>query len=103
MERLFLGNYKEYGAENAPSMLDVSASEPYLGKEKIVNFLIENGKAGLATAKVPSDRITGERIGGELILKETERFSWWSDLAYHVDKYNLHLPKEFEDYVLNYL
>ena len=101
MERIFLSNYKEYGAENAPSMMEMSSGEPYAGKEKIVNFLNENGKAGLATAKIPSDRITGERIGGELILKETDRFSWWSDLAYHVEKYNLHLSKEFEDYVLS--
>lgn len=98
--RLFLCNYKEYGAENAPSIIDASSSEPYFGKDKIVKFLTENGKAGLASTSVPHDRITGERIGIELVLKEADRFSWWSDLAYHVEKYNLRLPKEFEDYVL---
>lgn len=102
MKRLILNNFKEYGAENAPSIIEACAKESYNGKEKIVRFLKEKGEVGLATAKSPFDRVTGERIVGELVTRETDKFIWWSDLAYHVDKYNLHLPKEFEDYVLNH-
>lgn len=102
MNRLILNYFKEYGAENAPSIAEACTKEPYTGKEKIVRFLKEKGEVGLVTAKSPSDRITGERIGGELVTRETDEFIWWSDLAYHVEKYNLHLPKEFEDYVLNH-
>lgn len=102
MNRLILNNFKEYGAENAPSIAELRTKESYTGKEKIVQFLKEKGEIGLTTAKLPADRLTGERIAGELVTRETDKFIWWSDLAYHVDKYNLHLPKEFEDYVLDH-
>lgn len=104
MNHIYLCNFKEYGAEDAPSISEISEQKPYEGKEKIVDYLANNGKATLASAKLPNDRITGERIKGikgGLFIKETDRFAWWSDLAYHVEKYNLRLPKEFEDYVLN--
>lgn len=98
-----LCNYTEYGSDNGISMKDLFQREPYYGKDKIVSYLRHNGKATLASTAVAHDRITNERIKGEheLVLYDDGKFSWWSDIAYHVEKYNLRLPKEFEDYVLS--
>lgn len=98
-----LDYFKEYGAEDAPSILDVCQKESYKGKDRIVNFLRNNGKEVGTSMKLSVDRITGERIDGEysVVHYSNGKYSWCSDLAYHVNKYNLRLPKEFEDYVLN--
>ncbi len=98
-----LCNYSEYGAENGVSIKDCFQKSPYNGKDKIVSYLRHNGKATMVSVEVSRDLLTGERIPGEfsLTLFDDGEFSWWSDLAYHVEKYNLRLPKEFEEHVLN--
>lgn len=98
-----LCNFTEYGSDNGISMKDRFQEKPYPGMDRIVFYLRHNGKPTLAQAKRTSDRFTGERIPGEfsLTLFDDGNYSWWNDLAYHVEKYNLRLPKEFEDYVLN--
>lgn len=99
---MFLCNYTEYGSDNGVSIRDRIQKEPYYGKEKIVSYLKNNGKATAATAAVSKDRLTHERIRGEhgLVHYSDGVFTWISDLAYHVEKYNLRLPKEFEEHVL---
>ncbi len=99
-----LCNYTEYGSSNGISMREHFENQPYNGKDKIVAYLRSKGKSTMVQMKVAEDRLTGERIKGmfSLELLTDGKFSWWSDLAYHVEKYNLRLPKEFEDYVLNY-
>lgn len=98
---MILHFFKEYGANDAPRLLDKCEKSAYPGKEKIVKFLNEKGTVTIVSTQLPADRITGERISGELFSKQFSKFIWCSDLAYHVEKYNLRLPKEFEDYVLS--
>ena len=99
-----LNAFKEYGAEGSPSILDAADDRPYPEKGKIVDFLNNYGNVIMVSLKIPTDRVTGERIADlrGLSTKELDGYSWSSDLAYHVDKYNLRLPKEFEDYVLKH-
>lgn len=98
-----LCRYKEYGYENEASIKEVASENSYPGKDKIVSYLKNNGKSTMVGMKLATDRITGERIKElySIELLNDGTFSWWSDLAYHVEKYNLRLPKAFEDYVLN--
>lgn len=102
-EHGILIGYREYGADDAPSLLDCCEKEPYDGKEKIVFYLQNKGRATMASTGVARDRLTNERIKGEFqsVYYTDGKYSWCNDLAYHVEKYNLRLPKEFEDYVLN--
>lgn len=67
-----------------------------------MDYLRHNGTATLAQAGLSYDKLTGERIKGErgMTLNDDGVYTWWSDLAYHVEKYNLRLPKEFEEHVL---
>lgn len=99
---MFLCNYKEYGSSNGVSMIKYCQEQPYEGKEKIVFYLRNKGRPTLASTRIARDRITNERIKGEFqsVHYTDGKYSWCSDLAYHVEKYNLRLPKEFEDYVL---
>lgn len=100
MKHIILVNYKEFGVPDAPSMRNSFEKQPYKGQDKIVDFLRNKGEIGAAACKVPKDCFTGERIPGYLYLKKYKNFGWSSDLAYYVEKYNLRLPKEFEEYVL---
>lgn len=98
-----LCNFTEYGCDNGISIKDSINEHSYPGKEKIVSYLESSGKSTMVQVRLAKDRLTGERINGlfSLELFTDGKFSWWNDLAYHVEKYNLRLPKEFEDYVLN--
>ena len=71
--------------------------------DKIISYLRNKGKQTLVSMRTPVDRLTGERIKGEQsVVHFTDgEYSWCSDLAYHVEKYNLRLPKEFEEHVFN--
>ncbi len=105
MKYLILNLFREYGDSTLPSMLEFCKKEPYIGQAKIVMFLKEKGKVISASTAMPKDRITGEHISlpsGSIVTQEYNGFVWRSDLAYHVEKYNLRLPKEFEDYVLSH-
>ena len=100
-----LCGYKEYGAEDALSLLDCCEKQSYPGKDEIVSFLETKGQSTLASTGVATDRITGEAIPmpeNGLCLKKEGNYSWWNDLSYYVKKYNLRLPKKFEDYVLSH-
>lgn len=100
-----LCGYKEYGADDAVSMLDCCEKTSYPEKEEIISFLNTRGESTLASTGTVKDRITGEvrPMPKEGICLKTEgQYSWWNDLSYYVDKYNLRLPKQFEDYVLNH-
>lgn len=98
-----LCNYTEYGSSNGTSMREHFANTPYYGKDKIVSYLKSKGKQTMVRMEMAKDRLTGERIKDmhSLELFTDGEYSWWSDLAYHVEKYNLRLPKEFEEHVLN--
>lgn len=99
---MFLCNFTEYGSDNGISIRDRLSPTPYEGQDKIVDYLRRKGKPTAASTQIPTDRLTGERIKGEIefVFYSDGIFRWVSDLAYHVEKYNLRLPKEFEDYVL---
>ena len=43
---------------------------------------------------------TGKTINEELTFMTDGKYEWRSDIAYYVEKYNLRLSKDFEDYVL---
>ena len=98
-----LCKYLEYGYDTNASMKEIVQNTSYPGKNKIVSYLRNCGQVTMTRMEMSKDRFTGERIKGEhsLTLLTDGEYSWWSDLAYHVEKYNLRLPKEFEDHVLN--
>ena len=83
-----------------PSLKDSFQKESYIGREKMLKYL-RNGKSVLASPEIRHDLITGERIPIKLEIMTDGEYTWSSELIYYVDKYNLRLQKEFEEYVLN--
>ena len=98
---IYICNFAEYGAPNAPSIREFINEKPYENNQKIIDFLNNNGAVGIVSTDYPKDLLTGERIKGELYTKKIDGFSWWSNLPYHIEKYNLRLPEDFENYILN--
>ena len=82
------------------SMLKHCENDSYPNKAKIVQYL-RNGHEDMVSAEIPKDCFTGERIHGEKVGMNDGKYAWWSTLAYYVEKYNLRLPKEFEDHILS--
>lgn len=97
----FIGQYKEFCPNHHyPSMRDSFNSGHYAGQNKIVRFLL-NGKMICASAGIPKDVFTGKRIPMEKIGMENGEYTWFNTLAYYVENYNLRLPEDVENYILN--
>lgn len=95
-----LNMYSEYSnSSKLPSMKTFFEEKPYVGIERIIKYL-ESGVPTFATAGLPFDFFTGERIPGYDNGMTDGEYAWMSTLSYYVRKYNLRLPKEFENKVL---
>jgi hypothetical protein len=80
------------------SMKDDFCEFPYPNMEKIVEYLL-NGKTTGISLKVFVDVFTGGTIGPAK-YKEDSGYMWDTSLPYYVKTYNLRLPKDFEDKIL---
>lgn len=97
---IFLMMYDEFGKNmGLPSIKDSFSTEPFPGKNAIVSYL-QRGRKTYASTGIPVDVISGEAISGEECGMTDGEYSWLSTLPYYVEKYNLRLPKEFEEKVL---
>lgn len=90
--------WKEFNAEAVKSIKDDFESEPYPGQWKLLRYL-RNGKVTIASTCVAKDIITGENISALYYMTDSE-YQWLSTLEYYVGKYNLRLPLEFEEKIL---
>ena len=98
MDRHTLLQYKEFGADTENSIKDHFLDEPYKQKEAVVFYLRNTGEIVCVACGRGTDAITGDPIpgGSKRIINDGE-YSWNSDLVYYVEKYNMRLPREFED------
>ena len=98
---IYLGQYEELcPGKGYPTMKDNFSETSYEGKDKILKYLT-HGKEDMCRDKKAVDVFSGKTISTEMIGYNDGEYTWWTDLAYYVDKYNLKLPKAFEDKVLN--
>ena len=99
LHKLDLLMWKEFGLEGAPSIRSAFEAAPYEGIDKIVRYL-ESGKPHIAIACHGVDALTGEDVMNHLDIRNDGEYAWSSMLSYYVKKYNMRLPKAFEDKVL---
>lgn len=83
-----------------PSLKDFVQPERYPGQDDIVKYLY-SAEGGMVSMTRLIDVFTGEPINQEVVFMNDGVYRWISTLAYYVNHYNLRLPKEFEDHVLN--
>ena len=98
MNRCLL-NWKEAGAEGAPSLKEFFQETKDPRQEKIARYL-DRGKTILTAPGVSVDFFSGESIENRLEIMTDGEYSWVSWLSYYVRKYNLKLPEEFIEKVM---
>jgi hypothetical protein len=96
----YLTKWREFGVPNAPSIKDSFEAEPYEGMERIANYLDNSGEVTICAASGSVDVLTQESISDKRQMLTDGEYAWNNTLSYYVRKYNLRLPKEFEDKVL---
>lgn len=97
---IFVGKYEEFSPNRGyPSIMSSCEDRPYEGQDRIAKYL-KNGTNDMVRMELPKDVFTGERIPMEYIGMNDGEYTWFNILAYYVEKYNLRLPKEFEDKIL---
>lgn len=103
MQNLKFIGYKELGNKEEPEIKDFLMKEKYEGQDIIVNYLknLRINKDICVSTAVPKDIFTGETIKTEDICISDGIYAWSITLSYYVKKYNLRLPKDFEEHILN--
>ena len=92
--------YDPENAANYPKMSDSFLPNRYDGQEQVIAFL-RSGELGSMPVGFMVDVISGEQT----TLRDSGRsfgsYSWGEGLAYYVDKYNLKLPDDITEFILN--
>ena len=97
---IYIGRYEELAPGRGYDSLKMHfETGEYPQKEKIVKYLT-SGEVDMASLELPKDVFTGERIRMEKLGMNDGVYMWWNTLAYYVEKYNLRLPKDFEEHIL---
>lgn len=100
----FIGNFKEFCSEpqGLPSIKEFFSTKPYKDKDKVIRYLRNGGIEDMFSMAIQKDCITGEIIPGIDIGRNDGEYTWWTSLAYYVERYNLRLPTEFEKKALEF-
>lgn len=98
---IVIGKYEEFApGMGFPSIKEHMQEEPYKSKTAVLKHL-RSGNVHMVTASKIVDVLSGEATNIELVFMDDGKFSWSSKIPYYVDKYNLRLPKEFENHILS--
>lgn len=95
-------NWKEF-YPNAQKSIKEDINNHILNQNinKIIKYLC-NGEIILVSPSSVIDVISGERIAASTYIYTDGEYSWSNALSYYVEKYNLKLPEEFENKILNH-
>lgn len=76
---------------------DYEKMENDLSKEEIVSYL-DSISATVVTLNFAFDLVTGHDIGSA-IMKTDGVYRWPGELQYHIEKYGIGIPKDFEEHI----
>lgn len=91
--------WKEFNPLAEKSIKDDFGESPSPDCQMIISYL-DNGEVKAVAPSRDTDVITGESINKTNCIMTDGEYSWSGSLGYYVKKYNLQLPKEFEDKIL---
>ncbi len=97
---IYIGKYDELIPNRGYESMKLHFSESKYPNQDIISNYLNSGKVDMVSAELPFDVFTGDRIKKEKIGMNDGVYMWWNTLAHYVDKYNLRLPEEFENYIL---
>lgn len=93
-----IGTFQELSGKNYPKF---EAFEMDAKQKKIILDYLENTPHVAESPSLAIDVFTKERRFVPIAAQSDGKYIWRSDIAYYFDKYNLKLPEEFIDHVLN--
>lgn len=92
--------WKEFNPSAEKSMKDDFSLAPSPYCSKIIDYL-NLGELKLASSASAMDVFTGERINQTNCILTDGEYSWSNSLNYYIQKYNLQIPKELENKIIN--
>lgn len=95
-----MAEWVEFNPLAQKSLKDDFNSVPLPSQPKILKYL-DNGELTLASPSVAVDVLSGEKISQTSCILTDGEYSWSGSLGHYIRKYNLRLPKEFENKILN--
>lgn len=97
---IIIGQTKEIDKDDRlPSIKDL-INKPIQEKKKVVEYMKKSNVIAVAPAIV-RDIINPENKIPELLLMSDGIYEWRSDIIYYVEKYDMGLPEEFIQHILN--
>lgn len=99
----FLGCYEEFAPDmGLASIKENLQKEPYKTKSEILRYL-KAGKVHMVTAARITDAVTCEMTTIPIVYMNDGEYSWNTKLIYYIEKHNLRLPQDVEEYILGKL
>ena len=98
-EKIFIAYEEIEKTGKHPLMKDNLLSERYENQEKIAEYLY-NAEVFMTEMSYARDIFTGKLLPQIMHCVSDDKYWWPIILAYYVQKYNLRLPKEFEQHIL---
>jgi len=97
-----IGFFSEMGlsAYTKESIKDYLTDHVDYDKTAVIAYL-SSFKHFASCPKNAIDCITGETISPSFLIYKDDEYCWPDFLIYHIRKYNIKLPKEFVDKVMN--
>ncbi|MGN1168285.1 MAG: hypothetical protein ACI4S2_17865 [Lachnospiraceae bacterium] len=95
-----MDTWKEFNPMAERSMREDFLNNPSTYSQRIVDYL-NNGEIVLASPSCATDVFSGGKISKTSCILTDGEYSWLNTLAYYVQEYNLQIPKELEDKILN--
>ena len=100
---IVIGKYKEiYNDDNLPTIFKNISDNEHKYKQKILNYLKSFEPSAVSPSRL-RDVVSGDIIDIPLTFTEDDRYAWRSDIVYYFEKYNLTLPENFINDVMNKL
>lgn len=100
VRKMISANWKEFNPAAKKSIKEDFKNIASPNKSKIIEYL-NAGTVVLAATSTDNDILTGEKIAPTRCILTDGEFSWPNSLGYYVEKYNLEIPRELEDKIVN--
>lgn len=94
-----IGYYKEIYRNAQESLLDHMSNTPHPHKDELLAYL-NNFDACAAMPMIATDAVDEKTIIGTPCEYNDGKFRWRSQIVYYFKKYNVELPQEFIDAVI---
>lgn len=95
---IIVGRIKENNGPDFPALCSL-IGKPMKEKTRVLHYM-KTAPVISAAAAAMRDVLTEEFTGRELLVHSDGEYLWRSDATYYVEKYDMELPQEFIQHIL---